>query len=67
MSSDRSTLSRREVWGLLGASAVLTVWYAYPQILFSLYPLYELARLIFPLPDLSPAAKSILERLGLPG
>jgi len=67
MSSDKQTLGRREIWGLLGASALLTAWYAYPQILFSLYPLYELARLIFPLPDLSPAAKAILERLGLRG
>jgi hypothetical protein len=67
MSSDRSPLSKQEIWGRLAASALLTAWYAYPQILFSLYPLYELARLILPLPDLSPEAKSILDRLGLPG
>lgn len=58
-----------ERWGLLAASTLLMAWYAYPQILFSLYPLYELARLLLPgwLPDLSPAADSILKRLGLPG
>ena len=45
------------------------VWYAIPQVLFSLYPLYELIRLLLPgwLPDVSPAAKEILNRLGLPG
>jgi hypothetical protein len=62
MSPGRSTLSKLECWGLLAGAAVLTAWYAYPQILFALYPPYELLRLLFPgwLPDLAAAAGSIL-------
>jgi len=69
MSSGRQALSRLETWGLLAVCALLTAWYAYPQLLFSLYPLYELARLLFPgwLPDFSPEARSILHPPGHPG
>jgi hypothetical protein len=58
-----------EVWGLLAASALLMVWYAYPQFIFSLYPLYELVRLLLPglLPDVAPAASSMSTSPGPPG
>jgi hypothetical protein len=50
-----------EIWGLLAASALFMAWYAYPQFIFSLYPLYELVRLLLPglLPDVAPAASSM--------
>ena len=62
MSSARKALSRLEFWGLLAASALLMAWYAYPQLLFALYPPYELVRMLIPgwLPDLAPAASSIV-------
>jgi hypothetical protein len=62
MSSAKKALSRMEFCGLLAASALLMAWYAYPQILFALYPPYELLRLVLPglLPDLAPAASSIV-------
>lgn len=68
MSSARKKRSRLEVWGFLAVGVMLTGWYAYPQILFSLYPAYELARLLFPsyLPDLAPVAGAILDHLGIP-
>ena len=37
-----------EAVALLAASAALLVWYSVPQILYSLYPMYELLRLAFP-------------------
>ena len=61
MSSARKVISSLEFWGLLVASTLLISWYAYPQILFALYPPYELLRLLLPglLPDLALAASSI--------
>jgi hypothetical protein len=61
--------SRLEFWAVLAACGLLTAWYAYPQILFSLYAPYEMLRLLFPglLPDLASAARELLQRLGVAG
>ena len=69
MSPARKALSKLEILGLLTASALLMAWYAYPQFIFSLYPLYELVRLLFPglLPDVAPAASSMSTPPGPPG
>jgi len=69
MSPARKALSKLEVWGLLAAGALLMAWYAYPQFIFSLYPLYELVRLLFPglVPDVAPAASWIPTSPGPPG
>ena len=69
MSPARKVLSKLEIWGLLAASALLMAWYAYPQFIFSLYPLYELVRLVFPglLPDVAPAASLMSTPPGRPG
>lgn len=58
MSSDNQARSKLEFYGLLAAGALLTAWYAYPQLLYSLYPLYEVIRLLVPgwLPDLGLAS-----------
>ena len=69
MSPAKKALSKLEVLGLLAASALLMAWYAYPQFLFSLYPLYEVVRLLLPglLPDVAPAASSMSTPPGPPG
>ena len=59
MSSNEISKYKIEAWIVLIASAILTLWYANPQILYSLYFLYGLAQSIFPglLPDpISPGA-----------
>jgi hypothetical protein len=38
--------TRPWIWILLMAFA--TVWYAWPQLVYSLFPAYELARVLFP-------------------
>ena len=49
MSSDsRPPVSRLEIVLLLTAMVLAMVWYAVPQALFSLYPLAELLRALFP-------------------
>lgn len=48
MFSNSDSLSRIEAIILLLASSALFVWYATPQLFFSLYPLYELVRLFWP-------------------
>jgi len=69
MSPARKALSKLETWGLLAACVLLMAWYAYPQFIFSLYPLYELVRLLLPglLPDVTPAASSMSTPPGPPG
>jgi hypothetical protein len=69
MSPAKKALSKLEVLGLLAASALLMAWYACPQFLFSLYPLYEVVRLLLPglLPDVAPAASSMSTPPGPPG
>lgn len=46
MSSNAKPLSLLEAIVVLSASIGLMLWYAMPQIFFSLYPVYELVRLI---------------------
>ncbi len=48
MSSDHSDMSRLEATVLMLAVGALLIWYAYPQLFFSLYPVYEIARLLLP-------------------
>jgi len=48
MSSDDSRLTRAELFGLAILSLLLGIWYATPQLFFSIHPLYELARLLVP-------------------
>jgi len=69
MSPAERALSKLEIWGLLAASALLMAWYAYPQFIFSLYPLYELVRLLLPglLPDVAPEASSMTAPTGSAG
>lgn len=56
MSSSESSRAGPEVWLFLFASAVLMLWYANPQVFYSLSFLYQLARVFFSgiLPDLTP-------------
>ncbi len=57
MSSSESSRAGPEVWLFLFASAMLTLWYANPQVFYSLSFLYQLARVLFSgiAPDLTPS------------
>lgn len=48
MSLDREYMSRTEAALLALAATGMLVWYGYPQVLFSLYPVYEVLRLLLP-------------------
>ena len=48
MSSNDSRMTRAEIYGLAIVSVLLGIWYATPQLFFSIHPLYELARLLVP-------------------
>lgn len=48
MSSNGSRMTRAELYGLAIVSVLLGIWYATPQIFYSILPLYELARLLVP-------------------
>ncbi len=56
MSSSENNRAWPEVWIFLIASAVLTLWYANPQVFYSLSFLYQLARILFSgiVPELTP-------------
>jgi hypothetical protein len=41
-------MTSAEIYGLAIVSLLLGIWYATPQLFFSLHPLYELARLLVP-------------------
>lgn len=41
-------MTKAEIYALAAVSLMLGFWYATPQLFFSLHPLYELARLLFP-------------------
>ena len=48
MSSGDSRMTKAEIYALAAVSLMLGIWYATPQLFFSLHPLYELARLLLP-------------------
>jgi len=41
-------MTRPELYGLAIVSLLLGIWYATPQLFFSIHSLYELARLLVP-------------------
>ena len=57
MSSSENSRPWPEVWIFLFASAVLTLWYANPQVFYALSFLYQLVRVLFSgiAPDLTPS------------
>ena len=48
MSSKSQSRASVEAWVLLGAMTLATVWYAWNQLLYSLYFVYQVARSLFP-------------------
>lgn len=61
MSSRIRTISRVEAAFLLVSMLAMTVWYAWPQIVYSLFIVYDIARTLFP--DIVPDAVRILPYL----
>lgn len=53
-------------WPWILLMGIATAWYAWPQIHYSLYPLYDLLRFLFPAwaESLRPWAEAIRVRVG---
>ena len=47
LSNDKPT-TKAEAYTLVAVSILLALWYATPQLFYSLYSLYEFARLLAP-------------------
>ena len=56
MSSSEPKLGLLESWLILAVCLAMTTWYAIPQLLYSLAPIYQIARALFPgiIPEVNP-------------
>ena len=56
MSSSEPKFGVSESWLILAVCLTMTTWYAIPQLLYSLAPVYQLARALCPgiIPEVNP-------------